>query len=401
MQLLVLNAGSSSLKFALYGEGLVESARGRIANIGPGAQWQLIERSGGAEESVAAEQDVSAATHGAATRMVLERFAARLTPDLVLVHRIVHGGTAFSTPAWLDEAALAKLAELEVLAPLHLPAARATIAVTRERLGTAVPAVAVFDTALFQSLPAAAREYAVPAAWRVTHGVRRYGFHGFAHQCLRDAALRAVGNGGALTRIVTVQLGRGCSIAAFRGRSPVATSMGFSPLEGLVMPTRAGSIDAAAALYLVLRGGLSPQEVLRDLNEQSGLLGLSGISADPAVLLHGAQRGNANCALALEVFSYQLHQYLGAYAGLLGGLDVLAMGGGLCEYVPDIRERVLQGATWLGCEIERPAATRRSDGVTVLSHRTSKVLALLVAVDEERVMAEQALAYLRRHPPTS
>jgi len=400
MRFLVLNAGSSSLKFALYeGEGLVAIARGRIANIGPRAQWQVT------EDGAASEEPVAVNSHDEATRVLLERLAPHLsknvdlTSDLVLVHRIVHGGAAFSSPASLDDAALAKLAELEALAPLHLPAARQTIEVTRERLGAAVPAVAVFDTALFQSLPTAARTYALPAVWRTRFGVRRYGFHGFAHQCLRDAALRAVGRTGTPPRIVSVQLGRGCSMAAFRGTTPVATSMGFSPLEGLIMPTRAGSVDAAAALYLVQRGGLSPEDVLRDLNERSGLLALSGISADPTELLHWARRGNSDCTLALDVFFYQLHQYLGAYAGLLGGLDVVALGGGISEHVPEVRERLLQGIAWLGCEIERSANAAAHDlaghDVAVLSSRASKVLAIAVSVDEERVMAEQARTYLR------
>jgi acetate kinase len=394
VRLLILNAGSSSLKFALYEEReLAVVARGRITDIGPRAKWRL------SGEEAHIEEPIAAGTHEQATRRLLERLASRLTDGPVTVHRIVHGGTAFSSPARLDDAVLAKLTELEGLAPLHMPAALQAIAVTRERFGPSAPAIAVFDTALFQTLPAAARAYALPAAWRTRYGIHRYGFHGFAHQSLRDAALRMAGSNGARPRIVTVQLGRGCSMAAFHGTSPIATSMGFSPLEGLVMPTRAGSLDAAAALYLVQRGGLTPAEVLRDLNERSGLLGLSGISADPAELLHRAQHGDPDCALALDVFFRQLHQYLGAYAGLLGGLDVVAMGGGISEHVPEVRERLLHGLAWLGCETERPtggeARAPTLAGIEVLSSRASRMLAIAVSVDEERVMAEQALAYLR------
>lgn len=395
MHVLVLNAGSSSLKFALYAEGLIEIARGRVANLGPHARFDV------SRDTTRTQQHVVAFTHEDAVRLVLSHVAADWSNDSVVVHRIVHGGMEFSSPVWLDAAVLAKLAELEILAPLHLPAAWQTIAVTREVLGPAVPAVAVFDTALFQSLPPAAREYALPAEWRTGYGVRRYGFHGFAHQCLRDVALRTTTATGALARIVTVQLGRGCSVAAFRGASPIATSMGFSPLEGLIMPTRAGSVDAAAALYLIMQGHLKPEEVLRDLNEKSGLLGLSGVSAEPAELMRRARDGDRTCALALDAFFYQLHQYLGAYAGLLGGLDVLAMGGGLCEHVPEVRERLMQGVAWLGCQFTPPIDADENDPVTVLSLPSSKVLALLVFVDEERVMAEQAVTYLRTREVSS
>jgi acetate kinase len=259
----------------------------------------------------------------------------------------------------------------------------------------------VFDTALFQGLPPAAREYALPRRWRTEFGVRRYGFHGFAHQCLRDAALDATIAAAPSARIITVQLGRGCSVAAFRGASPVATSMGFSPLEGLIMPTRAGSVDAAAALYLMMRSHLKPEEVLRDLNEKSGLLGLSGVSAEPAELVRRAHGGDADCALAMDAFFYQLHLYLGAYTGLLGGLDVLAIGGGISEHVPEIRERLMQGVAWLGCESTPNTDVAKSDRVTVLSSPSSKALALLVFVDEERVMAEQAVAHWRAREAAS
>jgi len=395
MQVLVLNAGSSSLKFALYAEGLTEIARGRVANLGPHARFEL------SRDTTRTRQNVVAITHEDAVRLVLSHVAADWSNDGVVVHRIVHGGMEFSSPVWLDEEVLTKLAELEILAPLHVPASRQAIAVTREVLGPAVPSVAVFDTALFQSLPPAAREYALPTEWRTGFGVRRYGFHGFAHQCLRDAALRTRAATGPLARIVTVQLGRGCSVAAFRGASPIATSMGFSPLEGLIMPTRSGSVDAAAALYLIMRGRLKPEEVLRDLNEKSGLLGLSGISAEPVELLRRARDGDSTCALALDAFFYQLHQYLGAYAGLLGGLDVVAMGGGLCEHVPEVRERLMQGVAWLGCEFTRPVEAHDDVSVTVLSRPSSKVLALLVFVDEERIMAEQVVTYLRTREVSS
>lgn len=370
MQILALNAGSSSLKFALYTEKLEEIERGAIGNLMGG-------------------------DHRAAVHSVRERIGSRWRGDGVVVHRIVHGGSEFSGPITLDGAARAKLAELDILAPLHLPAARSVIEAASQAFGPDANAIGVFDTALFRTLPPAAREYAVPEAWRTVRGVHRYGFHGFAHQCLRDAALVHGAAPREPLRIVTVQLGRGCSVAAFRGDSPIATSMGFSPLEGLVMPTRAGSVDAAAALYLVAQHGMKPEAVLKALNEASGLLGLSGASAEPAEVLRRASNGDADCQLALDVFFHSLRQYIGAYAGLLGGLDVIALGGGISEHVPQMRRRTLQGAAWLGCEARETDDVPPDAATAILSRPSSRVVALLVRVDEERIMAEQALAFVR------
>jgi len=382
---LVLNAGSSSLKFALYGDWTTEILRGAVSNLGPEARltWRNGDRRG--EERVAAP-DHRAAVHAA--RRVVEDDGA--DPD-VIVHRIVHGGTQYTEPVKLTAKVLADLEALAILAPLHGPAARLAIVAADIAFGPAAQ-VAVFDTALFRSLPPAAREYGIPERWRAGFGVRRYGFHGFAHECLRNAALAASGDPDS-ARIITVQLGRGCSVAAFRGAQPVATSMGFSPLDGLVMPARSGSLDAAAALYVVSRLELEPAEVLRILNEESGLVALSGGISNPAKIARKADLGDPACKLALDVFSHSLHQYLGGYAALLGGLDVIAMGGGISEHVPEFRRCVLDGVAWLGCEPAAAAVDPAEAASVVLSRPTSRVTALLVRVDEERLMAAQ----VRRH----
>lgn len=387
MRVLVLNAGSSSLKFALYERWTAEILRGGISGLGPDAR--LAWRRGGAR----GEEPVAAADHATAVHAI-GRLAADDGAVEAIVHRIVHGGAKYFEPVKLDTSVLAELGALEVLAPLHGPAARLAIEAAGIVFRPAAQ-VAVFDTALFHSLPQAAREYGIPEHWRAGLGVYRYGFHGFAHQCLRDAALTAAGEPDS-ARIVTVQLGRGCSIAAFRGEQPVATSMGFSPLDGLVMPTRSGSLDAAAALYVQSRLELGPDEVLRILNEESGLLALSGGSANPAEIVRRADLGDPACKLALDVFFHSLHQHLGGCAAVLGGLDVIAIGGGISEHVAAFRRRVLDGVAWLGCEpaVDEPFAADAAS--VVLSKPASRVTALLVRVDEERLMAAQAQRLLEK-----
>lgn len=383
---LVLNAGSSSLKFALYERWTAEILRGGVSNLGSDAC--LTWRRGGARGEV----PVAAADHAAAVP-IIRRLAGDdgIVAD-VIVHRIVHGGAKYFKPVKLTATVLADLEALEILAPLHGPAARLAIEAAGIVFRPVVQA-AVFDTALFHSLPQAAREYGIPEQWRTGLSVNRYGFHGFAHECLRDAALVAAAEPDS-ARIVTVQLGRGCSVAAFRGVQPVATSMGFSPLDGLVMPTRSGSLDAAAALYVQSRLELRPAEVLRILNEESGLLALSGGSANPAEIARRADLGDSACRLALDVFFHSLHQYLGGYAALLGGLDIIAMGGGISEHVPAFRRRALDGLAWLGCE-PAPDWHDPADGTSVvLSMPASRVTALLVRIDEERLMAAQVRALL-------
>jgi len=382
MRALVLNAGSSSLKFALYEEWTTEILLGAIGDLGPDARltWRRGRMRG--------DEIVAAADHGVAVHVVRRLVGDGVAAVDAIVHRIVHGGTRYFEPVKLTATVLADLGALEILAPLHGPAARLAI----EAAGIAFrPAaqVAVFDTALFHSLPPAAREYGIPELWRTALGVRRYGFHGFAHECLRDAALAAAGEPDS-ARIVTVQLGRGCSVAAFRGEKPVAASMGFSPLDGLVMPTRSGSLDAAAALYVQSRLELKPAEVLRILNEESGLLALSGGSANPAEVARRSDLGDSACRLALDAFFHSLHQYLGGYAALLGGLDVIAMGGGISEHVPAFRRRSLDGLAWLGCERALDDRDLGDSASVMLSTPASRVTALLVRVDEERLMAAQA-----------
>src|SRR6185437_14863942 len=279
-------------------------------------------------------------------------------PPAAVAHRVVHGGTRFTGPTLIDDHVRDCIASLSELAPLHNPVALRWIDAAREACGAGVAHVAAFDTAFFATLPRAAAEYALPPELGVELGIRRYGFHGLAHEamwrrwCELEPRLQRGG------KIITLQLGGGCSMAAIAEGRPRDTSMGFSPLEGLVMATRSGDVDAAIVPYLERRLGVSGDRVLEILNERAGLAGVAGSTADPQALLDScAERPS----LALELYCYRARKYLGAYLAVLAGCDGVAFGGGVGEHVPEVRARILSGLEWAGIDLDR-AANRAAEG---------------------------------------
>lgn len=309
----------------------------------------------------------------------------------VVVHRVVHGGARLTQPCIIDAAVESEIEALTPLAPLHQPPALALIRAARDVLGPAVPQLAVFDTGFYGSLPVMAQTYALPAVLREKHGIRRYGFHGIAHESMLESWRRAqpaVVNG---ARIISLQLGAGCSVTASIDGQPVETSMGFSPLEGLVMATRSGDVDPGALLYLQTHCGIAPSELMDMLNRQSGLLGLSGLSGNVSELL-ASDLDTAR--LALDVYCHRITRYLGAYLAVLGGADAILFGGGVGENVPVIRARVLATLSFAGITIDaaRNNACRGTDAM--LSAPGAAVQVWVFAVDEARIMARSALALL-------
>jgi acetate kinase len=400
MQLLVLNAGSSSLKFDL------------VDWSGPGAARRLktgafVERADGSG-TFALETappvpplPVPVRTLGAAADFVLAWLAdagahgCNLLAGLAAtVHRIVHGGEQFRATTRLGASELAALAALDELAPLHNPPALAVVARVRARLGDVTPLIGVFDTAYYAALPEAAWRYAVPGSWYRDFGVRRYGFHGTAHRYLCDAARARVRPGKPQARVVSLQLGRGCSVTATLDDHPVATSMGFTPLEGLVMGTRCGDFDPGALLYVMERAGLSAAGMRAALNNDSGLKGLSEGSADMQELLRREQQGDPSAALAIEIFCRRARHYLGAFASELGGVDVIAFGGGIGEHSPEIRRRIVRGLEWAGIAID--AQANRARDARSIGTPDSRAAVEVVRVDEASVLAEEAAALLTR-----
>ncbi|HZF29806.1 MAG TPA: acetate/propionate family kinase [Gammaproteobacteria bacterium] len=387
---LVLNAGSSSLKAELYSVRPAFAARAHVAVERIGRERPTLRVDDGGSEPVPAATD-----YGAAAEQLLDRLATlgfdqrRL---LATAHRVVHGGERFAAPTVMDDAVVAELDALTPLAPLHNPAALAVLRAARSRF-PGVPAVAVFDTALFRDLPAAARCYAIPADWRRGRAIRRYGFHGIAHEYLHTRYRALTTQRRRPERVIGLHLGQGCSATALLDGRPVETSMGYTPLEGLIMGSRCGDIDAGVVLELA-RAGVPAAELDDALNRRAGLLGLSEASDDMRELLDLEAAGEPRAGLAIEAFCHRLHKYLGAYAAVLGGVDVLLFGGGIGEHAPEIRRRVCAGLEWLGLELD-PAANAAAVGRdATISSAASRIEVFAIRVREELSIARAACACL-------
>jgi acetate kinase len=367
MIVLTVNSGSTSVKWAAY------------EVTAPGHRVRL-----GGENSSADE---------AGSRSALTTFIKKLPrrPDAV-AHRVVHGGTRFTLPVLVDASVLAQIRELSDLAPLHNPKALRWIEAAQEACGLDVPQVAAFDTAFFAGMPRVAAEYALSAAVGVAQGVRRYGFHGLAHESMSDRwqKLQPGLQGGG--RLITLQLGGGCSVAAILAGQPLDTSMGFSPLEGLVMATRAGDIDAAVVPYLQRRLGKTSDEIIALLNEHAGLAGISGSSTDLETLLASAA---PQSQFAVELYCYRARKYLGAYMTVLGGCDGIVFGGGVGEHVPAVRARILSGMRWAGIELDAEANEMARGKELRISAANSRIAVHVLAADEEQRLVSAALAILR------
>ena len=325
MKILALNCGSASVKFQL-----VETAPERMLGGG------LLENAGSYEEAV----------HTAIGRLPVERREI----DAV-GHRIVHGGDRFSAPVALDDATALQIEAFSELAPLHTPPNLAGYRAAKAALPHC-PHVGVFDTAFHQTLDPHAYLYALPYELCARIGLRRYGFHGTSHRyvAFRFAQLR--GGKPEDFKVVTCHLGNGCSVAAIDGGRSVDTSMGFTPLEGLAMGTRAGDVDAGAVLYLMEKTGLGIAETRTLLNQQSGLLGLSGLTNDMRTLLDASGRGNRRAQLAIDVFCHRVKKYIGAFVAVLGGADAVIFTGGIGENAAPVREQICRSLAALGIAID-------------------------------------------------
>jgi acetate kinase len=335
-RVLVVNAGSSSLKLRLLGaDGTIEAAH----DVG---QWA-----------------------GDADPSVLEPFRDALRAADAVGHRVVHGGDEFCDATVLDDAVIARIEALTPLAPLHQPRALAAIRAVRAARPD-VPAFACFDTAFHASLPAAAATYALPEEWRRRWGLRRFGFHGLSHRYAAGRAADLVGRPVADLRIVTCHLGAGASLCAVRGGRSVDTTMGFTPLEGLVMNTRSGSVDPGLVLWLLTEAGMDAAEVTTALEQSSGLAGLTGTSGDLREVLAAAGAGDARARLGVDVYVHRLRREIAAMVAALGGLDVLVFTGGVGEHLPAVRAAAAEGLGFLGVAIdgERNASTTGDAEIT-------------------------------------
>jgi len=366
MIVLTVNSGSSSIKLAAY----------EVSRSGGRQRLTGYRHSGEGQSGETLDEHAT-----------IRRFLASLHhPPNAVAHRVVHGGTRFTQPTRIDDSVVRQIEGLSELAPLHNPKALRWIAAARSICGPDVVQVAAFDTAYFSSLPRVAAEYALPARLGVDEGVRRYGFHGLAHEAMwrRWRELNAAGD-----RLITLQLGGGCSIAAIAGGRPLDTSMGFSPLEGLVMATRCGDIDAAVVPYLQHRLGISAEQVIAQLNHEAGIAGLSGSSGDFTELL---AREDAGARFALDLYCYRARKYVGAYLAVLGGCDGIAFGGGVGEHAPQVRARILEGLQWAGIDIDPRSNEGARGEEALISPPGSHIKVHVIPVDEEQMLVDAVLA---------
>ena len=361
-RLLTLNAGSSSIKFALFDPAVslhTPQQAGQVDGIGT--------RSGPAD-------------HAQALRQVMERIGN--TPITAVGHRIVHGGTQFDQPRLIDDAVLQGIEVLTSLAPLHQPHNLAGVRAAQAAFPN-VPQVACFDTAFHRTMPEVHQRFALPDEL-FQRGIRRYGFHGLSYESITQQ-LREQHPALAAGRVVIAHLGNGCSMTAVRDGRSVATTMSFSPLDGLTMGTRCGRLDAAVVLHLQQQEGLSAEEVSRLLHKGSGLLGLSGLSSDMRELEAAAASGHAGAQRALDHFVEQVLRELAALAAALRGVDALVFTGGIGENAAALRARLLDGARWLGLRLDAEANLQRAPGR--ISTVDSSVQALVLRTGEEAVIA--------------
>jgi acetate kinase len=397
---LVVNAGSSSLKYQV-----VDAVTGRTAATGLvdriGGPGRLRHTSGGRTH----EEDVSCSNHAEAldaARTALREHGPDLegTPLFAVGHRVVHGGARFRAPVVIDDRVVQAVRDLIPLAPLHNPGNLEGILTARTAFPD-VPQVAVFDTAFHQSLPPQAHTYAVPREWRERHRVRRYGFHGTSHQYVSRRAAELLGRPASECTVIVLHLGNGASACAVAGGHSIDTSMGLSPLEGLVMGTRSGDVDPALGAYLGRVAGLDAAAYDEALNHESGLKGLAGIS-DLREVEHRRAAGDEDAALAFDVMVYRLRKYVGAYAVALGRVDALVFTGGIGEHSAPVRAAVVGGLGVLGFELD-PAANDADDAAQVerlVTSPASRVPAYVIPTNEELEIARACLAVLGGEAPS-
>jgi len=406
MKILVLNSGSSSLKYQLIDSETEEVlAKGLAERIGvKGGGGRIIHQVAGNGK---VEVNIDMANHDQAMNHVFElltdpeKGALGSTRDISAVgHRVVHGGENFVNPTIVDDEVLKKIDEVSHLAPLHNPPNLEGIRACM-RLMPGVPQVAVFDTAFHSTMPEHAYIYALPYKYYTDYGIRRYGFHGTSHKYVTGQALQILeklGIAAENSRIITVHLGNGCSMAAVVGGKVVDTSMGMTPAEGLMMGTRSGDLDPAILLYLARELQATPDEIDEIINKKSGLLGVSGVSSDMRDVEAAAESGNRLAELALSIFCYRIKKYIGAYTAAMGGLDAIVFTGGIGENSANIRARVCTNLSFLGIEMDEEK-NRTASGTADISSASSCVRILVIPTNEERMIARetaQVVASLER-----
>lgn len=393
MKILVLNSGSSTLKLdfldvASATDQPKELAQGVVDHIGtPDASLSFD------VQGKKIEERVGAGGYGSALTQALDALRAGIGDHVDAVgHRVVHGGDRFVAPTLLDDKSIASLDALSELAPLHNPPA---VEVIRAAHGAfpETPMVAVFDTAFHSGLAAEAYTYALPHDLADRYQIRRYGFHGIAHQFMLERYCGITSTTADEATIITLQLGNGCSACAIRSGRSVDTSMGFTPLEGLVMGTRSGDLDPGVVAYLAEKEKKSAEEIVTILNKRSGLLGVSNSTSDMRALLASRER-EPLADLAIEVFAYRVRKYIGAYMNVLGGAKAVVFGGGIGEHSAYVRARILANMEWCGLQLDGELNERATGAEARITGEQSRVAGYVIPVEESVLIARQTYGLL-------
>jgi acetate kinase len=399
VHILVLNVGSSTLKFQLIDIDETSIAQATDRRLAGGQ----IERIGGeaiVTLSAAGRPDTKTAVQLRDHAAAVEYLIGWLTSDgsgapisrvgdiEAVGHRVVHGGERFTRSVRVDDEVWRAIEDLIDLAPLHNPHNLRGIAAARAVLGPGVPQVAVFDTAFHHTLPEIAYVYAIPYQFYRRYHVRRYGFHGTSHRYIAYRYRQLTGTKREATKIITLHLGNGASACAIVGGDSFDTSMGFTPLEGLVMGTRSGDLDPAIVDFVSAKEGMTPRDVDAMLNKQSGLLGVSGLTADMRELLaEESENADRRARLAIDLFAYRVKKYLGAYLAAMNGADAIVFAGGIGEHSPDVRARICTDLDWLGIRLDGAKNERLVGGEGRIDADGSRVALWVIPTDEELLIA--------------
>jgi acetate kinase len=398
MKILVLNSGSSSVKYQLLDmpEGR-RMASGDVARIGMSEAVLTHKPYDRPEVKISGEilDHIMAIEYVVTMLLSPNHGVIRDRSEIEAIgHRVVHGGETFTDSALLDPPVIAKIRECIELAPLHNPHNLRGINACHKILPNA-PQVGVFDTALYSKMPKYAYIYPLPYVLYKKYQIRKYGFHGMSHFYVSRQASKMLGRPKEQMKIITVHLGNGCSMSAHKDGAAVDTSMGFTPLEGLVMGTRCGDIDPAIILNIMAREELSLHEANTLLNKHSGLQGISGLSSDMRDILSGAESGNEMAKLALDIYCYRIRKYIGAYAAAMGGLDCIVFTAGVGENSPKVRELCCQGLEFLGATLDQSRNAEAVKKEMIISSDISRVKVLAIPTNEELIIAEDTYKIVR------
>ena len=387
-KILVLNSGSSSLKYQLFsveGDDYKVVAKGLAERIGIDGSKVSIKYADGTKKEVSTPLP----THSEALKEVFQLLLGGAIHDLgeiaAVGHRIVHGGEVFKQSVLLNETAIKAIEDLSALAPLHNPAAVLGIRAVQELLPN-VAQTAVFDTAFHQTMPKEAFLYGLPLEQYTKHQIRRYGMHGTSHRYIAQEAAKLLGEN---NKLIVCHLGNGASLSAIKDGKCIDTSMGFTPLAGIVMGTRSGDIDPYIPLHIMKEQGLSVDEVNKLLNKQSGMLGLTGFS-DMRDVEDAYLKGDKNAVVGVQVYVYNIVKFIGSYIAALGGVDAIVFTAGIGENSPVIRKLVLERLSYLGIKVDEEANNRRG-GIEEITTKDSKVKAFVIPTNEELMIAKDTI----------